>query len=37
MVIAEIVTMAVVVEFWTTLDCGGREAVLAIINVMKRG
>jgi hypothetical protein len=26
-----------VIEVWNTLDCDAREAVLAIVNAMKRG
>ena len=29
--------LASVIEAWNTLDCDAREAVLAIINAMKRG
>ena len=29
--------LSALIEAWTTLDCDAREAVLAIINAMKRG
>ena len=29
--------LAQMIEVWNTLDCDAREAVLAIVNAMKRG
>jgi hypothetical protein len=29
--------LSALIEAWNTLDCDAREAVLAIINAMKRG
>ena len=31
------VGLSALIEAWNTLDCDAREAVLAIINAMKRG
>jgi hypothetical protein len=29
--------LSALIEAWNTLDCDARDAVLAIINAMKRG